>query len=179
VNLTETGQLLRLVVACDRRTVSEIDLEVWHRLLGEYPFAQCETAVFGHFSESSEWLTPALVRQRVRGLRAANLSAALAQGEPAPLVDPDDPVAWNRARAQWRGAAADGRVLPARRELTAGVIPDQLAEWKADLAKLRGPQLLRRPVLPPSRVAGESSPPGGHSGKGAPSADVTGPQGAA
>lgn len=62
----ETGNLLSVCAAYDRRTVGEIDVIAWYRVVGDLPYTDCEAAVVAHYTTSREWIMPADIRTRVK-----------------------------------------------------------------------------------------------------------------
>jgi hypothetical protein len=107
VNAKETGLLLARCASYDRRKVGDVDVIAWLQVLGDLPFADCEQAVIGHYADSTEWIMPAHVRQRVRELRNRRLDGTKAPAPPAELVD--NPAAYQAALHAARVAIADGR----------------------------------------------------------------------
>lgn len=101
----ETGKLLATVAAIDRRKVGTLDVIAWHRIVGDLRYADCENAVMAHFAESTDWLMPAHVRQRVREMRARRIEDTEIPPPPPELAD--NPVAYNAALHAARVAAAD------------------------------------------------------------------------
>lgn len=103
MNIHETSALLAMVAANDRRTVGEIDVEVWHDALNDLEFDDCRDAVRQHIRSSRDWLTPFDVRQAVKRIRRDRLDRALEQ---PPDADPDDPAAYTRALRDGRARTA-------------------------------------------------------------------------
>lgn len=67
----EVGKLLGICAAYDNRQVDEAAVIAWYRVVGDLPYAACETAVTAHYADSREWIMPADVRGRVkRALRS-------------------------------------------------------------------------------------------------------------
>lgn len=62
----EAGKLLALCASFDNRSVDTTALYAWFRVIGDLPYAACETAVITHYSNSREWIMPADVRNHVR-----------------------------------------------------------------------------------------------------------------
>jgi len=62
----ETGKLLGICAAYDRRTVGEIDVLAWYRVLGDLPYTSCEAAVVAHYTTKREWIMPADIRSAVK-----------------------------------------------------------------------------------------------------------------
>lgn len=106
---TETALLLAQIAAFDHRTVGETDVEAWHAALDDTDYGDAQQAVIQHYRESTEWLMAAHIRAAVHRLRANRL--ALAGPEPAPDVDPDDVLAYQRALRVQRAQVAADRCL--------------------------------------------------------------------
>lgn len=93
----EITRLLAIIVAFDRRTVGEADVEAWHLVIGDLDIHDCAEAVRTYYSENREWLMPADVRrlaltaQRRREGRArlAALDAQIAAENPGVIVQRD------------------------------------------------------------------------------------------
>ena len=67
MNRTQTAQLLTLIAAVDRRTISAADVEVWHSILAPLDYARCEAAVLDHRRHApGVWLEPGHVWMRAR-----------------------------------------------------------------------------------------------------------------
>jgi len=49
----ETAHLLALVSSMDRQPVDEGVIEMWHRMLGDYTFAECDAALVPAYKEMS------------------------------------------------------------------------------------------------------------------------------
>jgi hypothetical protein len=107
VNAKETARLLALCASYDRRKVGEADVLAWHRVLGDLPFADCEQAVIGHYTDSTDWIMPAHVRQRVETARRQRVFDAGIPAPPPELLD--DPAAYGAALRAAATAIADGQ----------------------------------------------------------------------
>jgi hypothetical protein len=95
----ETGKLLGICAAYDRRTVGETDVIAWYRVVGDLPYSDCEAAVIAHYAAKREWIMPADIRGAVK--RAQH--AAEDRGSIRELLDP--------AAYQAKIAAADNAFL--------------------------------------------------------------------
>lgn len=103
---SEASALLTLAAAFDRRTVGKADAQAWALALGDIRLDDAREAVVAHFSESSEWLTPAHVRKLVRQIRAARIGDTSSLNPPPELADePMREIAWKR---ELRNNLADG-----------------------------------------------------------------------
>lgn len=69
MNPEQTGRLLAICAAFDRRTVGRADLLAWYRVLGDLDFAECEAAVIAHYTDRRDFVMPADIRTRVRQRR--------------------------------------------------------------------------------------------------------------
>lgn len=111
MNVSETTGILAMVAAQDRRTVGEIDIEVWHDALNDLTFPDCQQAVRDLIRNSGDWITPYAVRSGVRRIRADRVSRAM---ELPPDADPDDVQAYIEALRDGRKRTASGtRSIPA------------------------------------------------------------------
>jgi hypothetical protein len=126
MTIEETIDLLTAAAAFDRRTVGRADAAAWHAAVGDLRFADCEAAVVAHYTETTDWLMPAHVRERVREIRAERLKRTEIPPPPPELLD--NPVAYGAALRAAAVAIADGRdpapavqavARQARRELEA------------------------------------------------------------
>lgn len=107
MNIRETSLIVGLVAEGDNRKVDERTIAYWHDLIGDLRFVDAQQAVREFRRESTEWLQPAHVRQRVKRIRASRLEAA---GPLVPAVDADDPNYFRELR-RLRDAVADGQDL--------------------------------------------------------------------
>jgi hypothetical protein len=95
----ETGKLLGICAAYDRRTVGEADVIAWYRVTGDLPYTGCEAAVIAWYTTHREWIMPADIRGAVkRAQHAAEDHASIGE-----LLDP--------AAYQAKIAAADSAFL--------------------------------------------------------------------
>ena len=107
MNAEETGRLLAKCASYDRRKIGEAEVIAWLQVLGDLNYRDCEAAVVGHYTETTDWIMPAHVRQRVKAIRARRLDRAKIPAPPAELLD--DWPAYQAALHASRVAAADGR----------------------------------------------------------------------
>jgi|HubBroStandDraft_3_1064219.scaffolds.fasta_scaffold69173_1 hypothetical protein len=80
MNRDDVIDLLTIVSAADNRQVTAPDIVVWHEHLERYERDECLDAIMSHQRESTEYLQPAHVIQRVRAKRNDMIERA----------DPDD-----------------------------------------------------------------------------------------
>jgi hypothetical protein len=106
MNLTETATLLTFIARIDNRTIEKATVQAWGDLLDDVALPDAIDAARTHYRETSDWLTPAMIRERVRTIRTLRIERAGAI--PAP--------AWNESytdvlRASLT-AVADGWTIP-------------------------------------------------------------------
>jgi hypothetical protein len=110
VTRNEVIDLLTLIASFDRRTAGKTDVAAWQATVGDLAWPDAQAAVVEHYRESTEWLMPAHIRQRVAAMRQARLDAAGPTEIPEHLADrPLDARAWLQ---EARDAIADGREPP-------------------------------------------------------------------
>ena len=126
---SQTAELLAMCSAFDRRTVGNMDITAWHRVLGDVDATDAQQAVADHYADSREWIMPADIRRRVKALRAARITHAHA------LYDgrPDETGAQSAASIRALNATAASGHIPARAIHTAidnpaATPPGQLGE---------------------------------------------------
>lgn len=108
----EAAKLLAVLAAYDRRTVGEVDVQVWATAHAETRLTDAIEAVHRHYRTSSEWLDPNRLRQAVQQLRNGRLERFDERDWTPPAEVADDPrryVDWIRAA---RAAVADGEQPP-------------------------------------------------------------------
>lgn len=100
----EAQVLLSMAAAVDNRKPDEDAARAWAALLDGLRLDDCRAVVVAHYRESSEWLTPAIIRAKVKTLREKRLAD---YPEPTPPDDltPVETIEWLRAT---RAAIADG-----------------------------------------------------------------------
>lgn len=102
MNIDETAAILALVAKGDNRKVDRETIVFWHDLIGDLDFGEAQQAVRAFRRESTDYLMPAHVRQRVAAVRRERLSRA---GHLVPGGDPDDPGWFLRLRELRRQVA--------------------------------------------------------------------------
>jgi hypothetical protein len=85
----ETGKLLGLCASYDNRNTDDSVTYAWFRAIGDLPFAECESAVIAHYTDSREWIMPADVRTRVKRQQRD-------QAERGRIKQVNDPAAYRR-----------------------------------------------------------------------------------
>lgn len=105
MNIMETGKLLAVIGAVDRRQeASKAEILAWHDLLKGVDYRDAESAVHTHRVESSEWLTPTHVIKGVKRIQRERLQRVRVEPNDVPGVALHD-----EQRALTR-AIADGRM---------------------------------------------------------------------
>lgn len=66
MTLQQVGQLLTLVAMNDNRAWTPETALVWHEILGDLDYDAAVGAMYAHFRESTDYLTPAHIVARVR-----------------------------------------------------------------------------------------------------------------
>lgn len=104
MNAAEAQTLLTMAATVDNRKPDEDAAKAWAVLLDGLRVDDCREVVIRHYRESSEWLTPAIIRAKVKALREKRLAD---HPEPTPPNDltPVETVEWLRRTRQ---AIADG-----------------------------------------------------------------------
>jgi hypothetical protein len=72
VNKTEVAKLVTLVSGLDRQPTDQAMVEMWHRVLGDYTFTECEAALVPAYKESKGFISARLVDAMVRKARTEN-----------------------------------------------------------------------------------------------------------
>lgn len=103
----ETGQLLARAALYDNRKVDTPTVIAWHHVLGDLPYQDCEAALAAHYTETTDWLMPAHIRNRVREIRHQRIQDAGIPAPPPELLD--NPPAYREALRVAAVAIGDGR----------------------------------------------------------------------
>jgi hypothetical protein len=69
MNKAEMAKLLVLVSSLDRQSTDEGMVEMWHRVLGGYEFAECEAAVVPAYREAKGYISARLIETMVKKAR--------------------------------------------------------------------------------------------------------------
>lgn len=133
MNIPETAALLAMVAASDRRTVGELDIEVWHDALSDLDFDDCRDAVRAHIRTSTDWLLPAHVRGGAKLAKRQRLERVEVF---TPDANPDDVPAYIEARRSGRVRTDEQLRAHDMRALT-GVFRDVPAVSPAVIASAR------------------------------------------
>jgi hypothetical protein len=103
----EMGRVLAKCASYDRRKVGEAEIIAWLQVLGDLRYDDCLTAVIAHYGETSDWIMPAHIRNRVKEIRKQRVHDADMPPPPPELLD--DTAAWCAAVRAAATAVADGR----------------------------------------------------------------------
>jgi len=111
----EVGILLNRITSVDGRRLVKGDPqtglkgtpETWLEILDGLTFRDCEQAVIEHYRHSTEWLTPAHIRQRVDAIRGERIRA-VGKNVNVGRRDAEDPREEIRVRRELTRALGDG-----------------------------------------------------------------------
>lgn len=123
----DAAELLALAAAFDRRTVGQADAMAWGAALHDVPLDDdARAAVAAHFSESTEWLTPA----HIRAIRRRMRDARIGDQPPAylPPVEGETGAEYVVRRRKQLAAIGDGREKPLPIGALAGGPSPEVAE---------------------------------------------------
>lgn len=73
MNKTEVAKLVTLVSGLDRQPTDQAMVEMWHRVLGDYTFSECEAALVPAYKESKGFISARLVDLMVRKARTEHV----------------------------------------------------------------------------------------------------------
>ena len=107
MNAEEASRLLAKCASYDRRKVGEADIIAWYQVLSDLDYDDCTAAVIAHYAETTDWIMPAHIRQRVKETRDKRLQDTEIPPPPPELLD--DPDAYSAALHAAAVAIADGR----------------------------------------------------------------------
>ena len=82
MNKTEIGQLLTLAALVDNRTVTPEAGVMWHEIIGHLSYDAAVAALKDHYAETSEWIMPAHIANRVRAAHRAALPQTMSEEAP-------------------------------------------------------------------------------------------------
>jgi hypothetical protein len=119
----EIAELLSMCAAFDRRTVGRADVAAWQQVLGDLDAADARQAVAEYYADHRDWIMPADIRQRVRAIRTARITAA----HPVYDGNPEETGAQSAAAIRALTAAAASGLAPARPIRAALVSAEQAA----------------------------------------------------
>jgi hypothetical protein len=145
----EVVDLLTAAAMFDRRTVGRSDAKAWTAVVGDLPFGDALAAVRAHYTESSDWLMPAHVRNRVKIMRRDRLSREIMPA-PAPELT-DDTIRYRESIFASIESIANGKTVG--RALAAGRSrgPGRLSA--AEMAALKARLGTAAPKLTPQETA--------------------------
>lgn len=69
MNKTDTAKLITMVSALDRQPTDQGMVEMWHRVLQEFTFEDCEAALIPAYKESKGYISARAVYAAVKKLR--------------------------------------------------------------------------------------------------------------
>lgn len=107
MNAEQAGQVLAKCASYDRRKTGDSDTIAWLQVLGDLAYDDCIAAVIAHYSETTDWIMPAHIRNRVKEIRKQRIQDADVPPPPPELLD--DTAAWCAAVRAAATAVADGR----------------------------------------------------------------------
>lgn len=87
MTLDQAVDLLTAAAMFDRRTVGTADAMAWHAVVGDLELDDAVAAVRAHYTETSEWLMPAHVRNRVKIMRRDRLAREILPAPSPQLAD--------------------------------------------------------------------------------------------
>lgn len=82
MNTEELTVLLARIQVLDNRQVDQLTIQAWTPLMQHVPYADAVAAVNAHFTESTAYLQPAHIHQRVRQSRRALLPQTMSEEAP-------------------------------------------------------------------------------------------------
>jgi hypothetical protein len=131
MTLSEICDLLSVIGAFDRRALGDADGHSWHAAIGDLDYEDARQAVIAHYSESTEWIMPGHVRQRVMEPRLRRLRDTEIPPPPPELTDdPDAYRQWLRTATKVVAAggtpeqAAKAAIKSTRRRLQLTAVPE-------------------------------------------------------
>ena len=146
----ETVDLLTVAAAFDQRTVGEGDAMAWYAVVGDLDFADARQAVIGHYTDTTDRIMPAHVRQRVKALRRDRLAREI-----VPAPDPEIADEPGRYRAELKAdirKIADG--LSVQKAIGGPVREDGPPEgWTEARARLAAARESADTSLTPEEIA--------------------------
>jgi len=153
MNAEQAGQVLAKCASYDRRKTGDADTIAWYQVLQDLSYDDCIAAVIAHYSDTTDWIMPAHIRQRVKAMRADRLSREITPAPPHELAD--EP---GRFRAELKAnlrEIADGFSIP---KAIAGPVredepPETWAEARAKFPPPLTPQEIARQQAAESRAA--------------------------
>ncbi|MGC5078484.1 hypothetical protein [Agrococcus sp. DT81.2] len=116
MNQAEASQLLTIAATLDNRAVTTEAVQVWAGLLDDIDYVDAVAALKAHYRESTKWMMPANVRERVAAAQsearkapwkdlAARRQALLDAGIDYLAVEAGDPAAIEAAARLGKAAA--------------------------------------------------------------------------
>lgn len=125
MKISEAAAILTMASSYDKRTVGEADAQAWALALGDMRLQDARDAVVAHFTESTEWLTPAHVTRLVRHARSARVGDISSIVPPRELADmPAREHAWKRELLRAMGDGATEPQAIAAADASQGIAPE-------------------------------------------------------
>lgn len=87
MTIEETGAVLAACALFDNRKTDPHIVIMWHRVIGDLPYQDCEDAVVAHYAETAERIMPAHIRGRVKTMRSDRLARDITPAPPPELTD--------------------------------------------------------------------------------------------
>jgi hypothetical protein len=129
VNAKEIGKLLGFAALYDSRKVDVPDVLAWHKVIGDLSYAEAEAAVSAHYTESTDRIMPAHIRQRVKAARRDRLDR-----HPIEAPATGDQAAYRTALKAEIRRIADGFNKPIR-DVTDKAIEDGMRKQRPYIGK--------------------------------------------
>lgn len=150
MNQAETARVLAVVQAFDNRSVGEINVAAWQRVLRDINFEDAQQAVIDHYCECRDWIMPAdvrsaaiaIARHREGVAKLATLEAEHYLLEEAPTT-PMGQAEWEAFCEQAKRHGVDvklGRPVP-KADPTPPRDPKRTAQALAELDAVRARQV--------------------------------------
>lgn len=101
--------LLTMIAVFDKRKVGQIEVEAWHRAIGNLDLDDARQAVADHFAASTDYLMPVHVAAGVKRIRAQRIERSITVPPPAELTEDSRAAqAWLQDQIK---AIADGKFV--------------------------------------------------------------------
>jgi hypothetical protein len=145
MTVEETGAVLATCALYDNRKTDPHIVIMWHRMISDLAYQDCEDAVVAHYTETVERIMPAHIRDRVKAMRAGRLAREIAPAPSAELAD--EPGHYKAELKAGIRRIADGRQvrLAIAGPVREGPPPQEFTEARRTL----GPALPKRDPGPP------------------------------
>lgn len=121
MNLAEAAVLVAHIVAYDNRSNDDLTDRVWQTALNDVELTDALAAIDAHYRESTKWLMPAEVRERVKKLRRDRLAVAGLPDIPSGL-DQIQERQWSRAWCRAVGSGLSREEATSMVDQAAGIV---------------------------------------------------------